>query len=170
MYTKPMARIYTPEQKAHRKAYYKSYYKKNKQQMDKASSVYHKTYRKTCRKKLNRYSKKYFAKRYQRDPIFRLKHNLRGRIRIAIRQGVRSARTAQLLGASFDIVQQYLTALFRPGMSWDNYGKWHVDHIQPCDSFDLSKEDQQRQCFHYTNLQPLWAKDNLIKGAKLQTK
>ena len=51
-------------------------------------------------------------------------------------------------------------------MSWDNYGDWHVDHIRPCASFDLTNEDEQRICFHYKNLQPLWGPDNLEKGAK----
>jgi hypothetical protein len=54
-------------------------------------------------------------------------------------------------------------------MSWGNYGLhgWHVDHIIPCASFDLTDPEQQRQCFHYTNLQPLWAEDNLRKSDKL---
>lgn len=54
-------------------------------------------------------------------------------------------------------------------MTWANYGKsgWHIDHIKPCASFDLSDPDQQKACFHYSNLQPLWAFDNLSKGAKL---
>ena len=51
-------------------------------------------------------------------------------------------------------------------MSWDNYGDWHVDHIRPCASFDLTNEDEQRICFHYKNLQPLWGPDNLEKGSK----
>jgi len=53
-------------------------------------------------------------------------------------------------------------------MNWNNYGYygWHIDHIKPCSSFDLSKDLEQRKCFHYTNLQPLLAKDNLEKGAK----
>lgn len=51
-------------------------------------------------------------------------------------------------------------------MSWDNYGERHVDHIKPCAKFDLSKPDEQRACFHYTNLQPLWAKDNIAKGCR----
>jgi len=50
---------------------------------------------------------------------------------------------------------------------WDNYGSgWHIDHIRPCSSFDLSDEEQQRACFHHSNLQPLWVKDNLEKGSK----
>jgi hypothetical protein len=52
-------------------------------------------------------------------------------------------------------------------MSWKNYGKWHIDHIRPCSSFDLSDPQQQRTCFNYSNLQPLWAKDNLNKSNKL---
>jgi hypothetical protein len=51
-------------------------------------------------------------------------------------------------------------------MNWENQGEWHIDHILPCASFDLTKEEEQRKCFHYTNLQPLWAKDNMIKGSK----
>lgn len=57
--------------------------------------------------------------------------------------------------------------MFTNGMTWDNYGQWHVDHIRPCALYDLTKEDQQMACFHYTNLQPLWAKDNMSKGVKV---
>ena len=55
-------------------------------------------------------------------------------------------------------------------MTKENHGKWHVDHIIPCASFDLTKPEQQAKCFHYTNLQPLWAKDNAKKGAKYSDK
>jgi hypothetical protein len=51
-------------------------------------------------------------------------------------------------------------------MSWENYGKWHIDHIIPCSSFNLSLPEEQRNCFHYSNLQPLWAKDNIFKANK----
>ena len=51
-------------------------------------------------------------------------------------------------------------------MTWDNYGEWHIDHIKPCCGFDLTDFEQQKKCFHYTNLQPLWAKDNITKNGK----
>jgi hypothetical protein len=57
--------------------------------------------------------------------------------------------------------------MFTEGMSWDNYGEWHIDHILPCSSFDLADIEQQKICFNYKNLQPLWAEDNLRKGAKI---
>ena len=70
------------------------------------------------------------------------------------------------LGCTREDLTTHLEGLFQDGMTWDNYGDWHIDHIKPCSKFDLSTEKAQAECFHYTNLQPLWAKDNLSKGAK----
>ena len=75
--------------------------------------------------------------------------------------------TEKLLGCTFEYFIEYLQRLFKVGMTWKNYGKWHIDHIKPCASFDLSKLEAQKKCFHYTNLQPLWAEENLKKGAKI---
>lgn len=97
-------------------------------------------------------------------PQNRIAHNLRCRIRKAI--GRKSDSTIALLGISFDELKIYLENMFEPGMSWDNYGEWHIDHIKPCASFDLNDPKQQEQCFHYTNLQPLWAYDNQSKGCR----
>ena len=63
-------------------------------------------------------------------------------------------------------MKQYLESLFTEGMTWDNYGEWHVDHIIPCDFFDLDIYSERKFCFHYTNLQPLWAYDNISKSNK----
>jgi hypothetical protein len=59
---------------------------------------------------------------------------------------------------------EFLEKKFLPGMNWENYGEWHIDHIVPCSSFDLSKSEQQKICFNYSNLQPLWAADNIRKS------
>jgi hypothetical protein len=65
----------------------------------------------------------------------------------------------------------HLQLQFRDGMSWNNYGRvWHVDHIKPCASFNLLDESEQLKCFHYSNLQPLFAHENLVKGDSLTWK
>ena len=78
--------------------------------------------------------------------------------------GRKAAKTEMLLGCSLAKAQAHLEAQFLPGMSWENHGEWHIDHIRPCASFDLTDPEQQKQCCHYTNLQPLWAADNLAKS------
>jgi hypothetical protein len=73
-----------------------------------------------------------------------------------------------LLGCTVKELKQYLESKFQKEMSWENYGLkgWHIDHIIPCTSFDLTKKEEQRKCFHYTNLQPLWCNENLRKSGK----
>ena len=71
-----------------------------------------------------------------------------------------------LLGISIDELRVYLEALFKDGMNWENYGKWHIDHIIPISSFDLSTLNGQKEAMNYKNLQPLWALDNMRKGKK----
>lgn len=61
----------------------------------------------------------------------------------------------------------HLESLFKPGMSWENHGEWHIDHILPLASFDLTDEQQAAKACHYTNLQPLWASENMSKGARV---
>lgn len=92
---------------------------------------------------------------------------MRRRLLDAIKGNPKLSTTLNLVGCDIDYLKEYLEKLFLPNMSWDNYGKWHIDHIIPCNSFDLSDIEQQKKCFHYTNLQPLWAKDNLKKGSKV---
>jgi hypothetical protein len=100
----------------------------------------------------------------------RITENCRGRIRKAITKGYKSAATLKLLGCSIQELKKYLELKFSEGMSWNNYGEWHIDHIRPCCSFDLTKSDEQEKCFNYTNLQPLWAEDNLKKADRLDYK
>lgn len=101
----------------------------------------------------------------------RIKKNLRSRIRFALlsKNSNKLFATMNYLGCDVDFFKKYLESKFKDGMTWDNYGKygWHIDHIIPCCKFDLTKEEEQKKCFHYTNQQPLWATENLKKGAKI---
>jgi hypothetical protein len=102
------------------------------------------------------------------DPIFKLERNMRCRLYHAIRSQKtnKTNKTFKLVGCNLLYLKNYIEAKFTQGMTWENYGDWHIDHIKPCCSFDLSKEEEQKKCFHFTNLQPLWAADNLSKGGK----
>ena len=102
--------------------------------------------------------------RRDNDPIYRLRHNLSTRLWLTVSKKL--GKTVELVGCSYDDLVSHLESKFIDGMTWDNYGKWHVDHIRPCSSFNLSNVEQQKECFHWTNLQPLWAKDNLSKGSR----
>ena len=70
------------------------------------------------------------------------------------------------LGCNKEEFILYFQAKFTEGMTWENHGEWHIDHIKPCSLFNLLNEEEQKKCFHYTNLQPLWAFENLSKGCK----
>lgn len=104
--------------------------------------------------------------KYSSDLNFRLLVLCRSRILSALKSQHKSARTIELIGCSIESLKLWLSSNFKSGMSWENYGDWHIDHIRPCASFDLTNPDQQKECFHYTNLQPLWAEKNLQKGSK----
>ena len=110
----------------------------------------------------------YMRKRRQ-DPLQKMIDGQRSRLRIALKQIEKSDETMNLIGCSAIELKEYLESKFTEGMTWENRGRegWHIDHIKPCSSFDLSDPEQQKECFHYTNLQPLWAKDNLRKGYKI---
>lgn len=111
----------------------------------------------------------YWNERRHNDLEFRVRANLRARIYFALRGQIKAGRTLELVGCSVPELRGHLELLFVPGMTWENYGPiWHVDHVRPCASFDLSDPEQQRKCFHFTNLQPLFAKENLSKGDRWQ--
>lgn len=105
--------------------------------------------------------------RAKTDPNYKIKRNLRHRFWAAVTRDSKNSSVIDLLGCDIEKLKIYLGTKFSEGMSWDNYGKWHIDHILPCASFDLTNAEQQKICFHYTNLQPLWAIDNIKKGNKL---
>ena len=103
-------------------------------------------------------------------PHVKIRDNLALRMRLALKEQNLTKRntTAELVGCSIKYLKQYLEIKFKPGMTWKNHGRfgWHIDHIRACSRFDLSDLSQQKKCFNYTNLQPLWAKDNIRKSNK----
>lgn len=112
-----------------------------------------------------------FARRRINNPTYRTLENLRSRINSALKGLNKSARTVELLGCSIEDFRIYLETKFEVGMSWANYGgkrgQWSIDHIIPCALFDLSKPEHQRRCFHFSNMQPMWAIQNREKCAKI---
>jgi hypothetical protein len=102
--------------------------------------------------------------RFKTDSNYKLRSLLKTRLYLALKGNPKLSTTMKLVGCSIEQLKQHLEKQFKKDMTWKNYGKWHIDHIRPCASFNLSKLSEQRKCFHYTNLQPLWAKDNLQKG------
>jgi hypothetical protein len=120
------------------------------------------------KKKFNLYFKKWINNKLKTDPHFKLKQQLSHRIYLALKNKVKSKRTKDLLGCTIEELWIHLEKSFKPGMTKENYGKWHVDHVKPCASFDLTKPEEQAKCFHYTNLQALWAKENIFKSDKYE--
>lgn len=176
--------------KEKQKEYYDRYYKKHKEAVD----AYRKQYRKDnpliykasfkrwqqanpekCtantmkwyranRAKLNAKEKD----RMNTDINFYMKKKLSHRIRMALKsQGKnKDGLTVELIGCQVEELRNYLEKKFTDGMSWANRKMWHIDHIIPLSSFDLTKKEEQLRAFHYTNLQPLWAEDNIRKSNK----
>jgi DNA polymerase III alpha subunit len=141
-----------------RKEYHKRYHLLNKIRIAE--------YRLKNKSKIAKRCKIYINEKRKNDLNFKLRDILRRRIWNALKNNIKSAKTIELLGCSIEFLKLYLESNFTPGMNWENYGKWHVDHIVPCAKFDLENSESQFECFHYTNLQPLWAKDNLKKGSR----
>ena len=157
----------------------KQWKKDNKEKFAEYNKKYQSEYRDKNDEKLREYHRKYYqekkseihAKQLQKireNPELRVLRNLRCRINKALKYNIKSAATKELLGCSQEFLIKHLESKFQEGMNWDNYALngWHVDHIKPCHAFNMLDPEQQRKCFHYTNLQPLWGSDNCSKGAK----
>ena len=109
------------------------------------------------------YMNNYHKQRKAKDPLYRLHINMRSMGNRVVKQlalGKKPACTEKWQGCTAEELKTYLESLFTEGMTWENYGEWHVDHIRPVCSFSA---EEWEQINHYTNLQPLWAEDNYAK-------
>lgn len=150
------------------------------QQMLDASRRYRETHRERKRASAREWARRNrhkgqrrFVERYHSDPAFNLAIKVRRRIHMALRAAhigkSSSTRIIDLLGCSYRDLRVYIEAQFVDGMTWEGLfdGSIHLDHRAPCSVFNLLDEQEQHRCFHWSNLQPLWAKDNLSKRARL---
>lgn len=103
-------------------------------------------------------------RRFREDPKNRVASNLRSRISNVLQGRRKFFSLGEVIGCSLDELKAWLEGWFEPGMSWENYGDWEIDHSRPCASFDLLEPDQQRKCFHYLNLRTLWKAENRSKN------
>ena len=113
---------------------------------------------------------KHSVKRYATDPQYKISIIMRSRFKKCLNgcKGKKTTSVLKLLGCTLDEFKKYIEYKWKPGMSWENYNHkiWHLDHIKPLACFDMTKEEDQRQAWHWTNFQPLWASENMSKGAK----
>jgi hypothetical protein len=137
----------------------KMYYIKNHNKILERMKKYHKIHR----KERNYYQ---YLKRIN-DLNYKLSCLLRNRLNRALERNTKYGKALFLLGCSVKFLKSYLERRFKTGMNWNNYGRnknnWQIDHIKPCNQFDLRKKSEQKKCFHYTNLQPLWVHENIRK-------
>ena len=147
-----------PDFKEKLKISQKKYYEENKDKISKKRSSPKE------REKMNNYMRK----RRKENLNFKIRDNLSGRVRSAVKRNKDSLSTLSLLGCSIEEFKVHIESLWEKGMDWNNHGLygWHIDHIKPCSVFNLLNEDELKACFHWSNMQPLWAIDNLRKGDK----
>lgn len=109
--------------------------------------------------------RKVYEYEYHRTPACRVMKALQQRVRDFVNKPLGGEKT---IGCTRKELVSYLESKFKEGMSWDNYGKWHIDHIIPMNQFDLNNEDDFKKANHYKNLQPLWAKENYLKDKNIK--
>lgn len=155
------AKEYGKEHKEDIVARMKIWRKKNSKRLSDYSRAWDKEHKEHVKQR----SASYWKEKYANDLSFRIAHNMRCRLKAAIHG---CSRPLKYLGCSIEELKNHLEKLFQTGMSWENYGDWHIDHVLPLSGFDLSDPEQVGKACHYTNLQPLWAEDNLRKSNHME--
>jgi len=148
---------------ASRSDYIKEYSESNKEKLEK----YRKEYYRKNKSKLLEQNRRYKIKRKRTDKNYKLAMKLRTRMYQALKGNFKSGSAVNDLGCTIEEFKLYLESKFEEGMSWDNweYNGWHIDHIIPLASFDLTDRSQFLKACHYTNMRPMWGIDNIIKGS-----
>lgn len=138
------------------------YYAENKETI----LAQQKKYYQANKEKISETNKAYRKRQLESNVQYKLAHALRKRLHLAVKHEFKSGSAVTDLGCSIQELKIHLEKQFQPGMTWDNWSQtgWHIDHIEPLSSFDLTNREELLKACHYSNLQPLWAKDNLRKN------
>jgi len=144
-------------------------YKEIKSRSDAEYRLNHREEIRLSRKKRRSKTREYERNRYRSDPQFAMVKRLRSSLNQSLKRAraSKSTNTMSFVGCTASELVAHLESLFLPGMTWENRRMWHIDHILPCASFDLTDPDQQKKCYHFSNLQPLWGPQNQSKGKKI---
>ena len=157
-------REYNSKNKEKIKTYNKNRYENNKVEILNKIKIYHQNNKES----IKLYAKKWFVdnkhkvneynrNKYQNDIIFKIKLTLRNYLNQKIKSHKKDDSSLILLGCPVNEFKEYFQSLFLPEMTWENHGEiWEIDHILPCSSFNLMNPNEQRLCFHFSNLQPLF--------------
>ena len=157
----------TDAYKRYQKRYKKSTRYIAQQKEYKRTSEHHKDWRKRYYHTPERVA---WRKEYLKRPNVIVRESLRNRLRSALHGNYKKGMGVDGLGCSIPFFRAYLESLFTNGMSWQNYGEWHIDHIKPLSKFNLMDEEQVMVACNYKNMQPLWKHDNLSKSNKYEIK
>ena len=162
-YYKEYGKEYHQANKEKLEEYKKEYYQANKENIKERVKEYHQA----NKERIKEYSKEWQRERRKTDPLFKMKCNLRKRTWEAFKnQGYsKNTKTQEMLGIDWEVCKEHIERQFKKGMNWNNQGEWHIDHIIPLSS--ASTLERLKELCHYTNLQPMWAEDNLIKSDKI---
>lgn len=144
----------------------KKYRDENKEHYKEYFRVYKKEHKDEIREKYKPHVREYQKMKRATDIQYKLKNAISCRIRGTIKNK-NGKRSIDIVGYTIDELKQHLEKQFNNGMSWDNYGEWQIDHRIPVSYFDLTNDDDIKECWALTNLQPMWKKENLLKSNKL---
>lgn len=170
----------TPEQREKRLAYFKKHKPKyvaaNKHKLREAARAYYEANKEriiACGKEYRKKTRAAAAARERRkrkeNPVSAIASRLRCRLRSAVKccGAAKAESTFSLVGCTPAELVSWIERQFETGMNWENRHLWHIDHIIPCNAFDLSDPSQQAVAFHFSNLRPLWAIDNIRKKDRI---
>jgi hypothetical protein len=163
--------LMTTEEKRKHAAWQSEYQKKRRalQSPEERSAHRRRVYHKYKSDAYRAVSADYMRRRRRQNPSAAIAERLRARIKAATRAGgaAKASGIGATTGCSSAELSQWIEKQFLPGMTWDNRSEWHIDHIIPCSAFNMTDVSQQQVAFHFTNLRPLWARDNLLKRGKV---